>query len=109
MPWECQRKRNERLLKERNGRKVSMVAAQIQKKSKVAGQTNAKMKHKMATQGEPIKILPKVGYKFFQHPVTQYQETLLVRQPNFAMAPRHPSHLGYITVTQQMCHKLRLQ
>ena len=44
-----------------------------------------------------------------QTPLTQVQESLLSKGPNFAIAPNNPLHLDLITAIESVCHKLSEQ
>ena len=39
-------------------------------------------------------------------PLTQAQRSVLVKGPNFAVSPRHPPNLEYITAIESECTKL---
>ena len=41
--------------------------------------------------------------------LTQTQRSLLAKGPNYAIAPRHPPHLEYITAIESVCPKLSQQ
>ena len=42
-------------------------------------------------------------------PLTQAQRSVLAKGPNFAVSPRHPPNLEYITATESACTKLSQQ
>ena len=42
-------------------------------------------------------------------PLIQAQSSLLPQGPNYAIAPRHPPHLEYISVIESVCQKLNQQ
>ena len=42
-------------------------------------------------------------------PLTQPQRSLLAKGPNYAIAPRHPPNLEYLTAIESVCTKLSQQ
>ena len=46
---------------------------------------------------------------FSSKPLSQAQRSMLFKGPNFAVSPRHPPNLKYITAIQSVCTKLGQQ
>ena len=52
---------------------------------------------------------PKWVINLFSKPLTQAQRSVLAKSPNFAVIPRHPPNLEYITAIEATCTKLGQQ
>ena len=67
--------------------------------------------HSPLQRGENALEDPKLRWviNFSSKPLTQAQRSLLAKGPNFAVTPRHPPNLEYITAIESICTKLDQQ